>query len=81
MANDIFISICGDLFGTRGEGEGGRLNGARIYDPIVFISRHSREHTEENHNITYIIIIIIVMPHRVELLYSGRTIMHLEFRL
>lgn len=81
MANDIFISICGDLSGTRWEGEGGRLTGARIYDPIVFISRRAREHTEKNHNITYIIIIIIVMPHGVELLYSGRTIMHLDYKI
>jgi len=79
MANDIFISICCDLSRTLGGGEG-RLNGARIYDPIVFISRRARAHTAKNRNITYIII-IIVMPHRVELLYSGRTIMHLYYKI
>jgi len=36
----IFISICSDLSMT-GEGEGGGGIGARIYDPIVFISRRA----------------------------------------
>lgn len=68
MANDIFISICGDLSSMTVGGGGGWT----VLVFTILLCVHLSTRTLKNHNITYIIIIIIVvMPQRVKLLYYG----------